>query len=381
MAHLINAHCHLLNYQFVSPACFKSRSAALEWMLRHGCTRPLVRTVAGAMPRKKLRRLHEVYDLLKMDIRQVAARLRQEMETAGIHLAVPLMVDMGRATFVDSPQIPYNFQLKQISDISIEHLGAIMPFAMVDPRRTRASDLTRRCLEEMGFLGLKMYPALGYHPDPDSYYNDPQTNDELNRIYDYCEHNAIPITTHCSPGGAYSNDVLRIKDVRSEFTCPASWAQVLKKYPEMYLNFAHFGQDVLQMKNPSSWSNQIRELVWKYPNVYTDLAYNKAALEHQTSAAYFESVKALIDKDRLLGSRIIFGTDWSMTRHTWREIDYVTPFRQLGAERLARIGEENSLDFLFPKRRYPERMSRFLRSHGKSVSDLPKWILANLRTL
>jgi predicted TIM-barrel fold metal-dependent hydrolase len=138
---------------------------------------------------------------------------------------------------------------------------------------------------------------------------------------------------------------------------------------------------VIQLKNPSSWSGQIRELVWKYPNVYTDLAYNKAALEHRTSAAYFESVKTLIDKDRLLGSRIIFGTDWSMTRHTWREIEYVTTFRQLGAERLARIGEENSLDFLFPKRRYPERMSRFLRSHGKSVSDLPKWILANLRTL
>ncbi len=378
-AKLINAHCHLLNYQFISPACFKSRSAALEWMLRHGSTRPLVRVIAGSMPRRKLRRLHEVYDLMKMDIHEVALRLRQEMEAAGIQLAVPLIVDMGRATFTDNPQIPYNYQLKLISDISIEHFGALMPFAMVDPRRTRAADLTRRCLEELGFLGIKMYPALGYHPDPDSVYNDPQTNDDLNKIYDYCARNQIPITTHCSPGGAYSNDVLKVKEVRSEFTRPAVWAGVLKKYPDLYLNLAHFGGDLAQIKDPGSWSCQIRDLIWKYPNVYADLAYNRQALERSTSGPYFEVLKNLLDKDHLAGKRIIFGTDWSMTRHTWRETDYVKPFLQLGEERMARIGLENSLDFLFPKRQYPERMARFLKSHGKSVSDLPKWLLAGLK--
>jgi predicted TIM-barrel fold metal-dependent hydrolase len=331
------------------------------------------------MPRKKLRRLHEAYDLMKMDIRVVAGRLRAEMSTAGIELAIPLIVDMGRATFVDSPQIPFNYQLKLISDLSIEHFGALMPFAMVDPRRTRASDLTQRCLEELGFLGLKMYPALGYHPDPDSVYNDPQTNDELNKIYDYCSRNHIPITTHCSPGGAYSNDVLKLKEVRSEFTRPANWAGVLKKYPDLYLNLAHFGGDLAQIKDPASWACQIREIIWKWPNVYADLAYNREALERPTTGAYFDALKNLLDKDHLAGKRIIFGTDWSMTRHTWREADYVKPFMQLGEERMARIGQENTLDFLFPGRQYPARLARFLKSHGKSVSDLPKWLLANLR--
>jgi len=123
MIKLINVHCHLLNFQFISPTSLKSRSACLEWMLRHGTSRPLVRLVAGIMPRKKLHRLHQAYDLMKMDIEGVARQLRAEMNQAGIQLAIPMIMDMGRAAFTDNPQIPFNFQLKKISDISLEYLA------------------------------------------------------------------------------------------------------------------------------------------------------------------------------------------------------------------------------------------------------------------
>lgn len=378
MIKLINVHCHLLNFQFISPTCLKSRSACLEWMLRHGRIRPLVRLVAGCMPRKKLHRLHQAYDLMKMDIEGVAKRLRAEMDQAGIQLAVPMIMDMGRAAFTENPQIPFNFQLKKLSDLSLTHLGSILPFVMVDPRRTRALDLLVRCLEELGFLGFKMYPALGYHPDPSSIYNDPQTNEELNRIYDYCESRSVPITVHCSPGGAYSNDILRLKAVRAELTRPSNWAGVLRKYPRLHLNLAHFGQDLVAIKDPKSWAYEIRELIRSYPGVYTDLAYNKDALMPNTGRAYFAALTDILDHDRILRDRVLFGTDWSMTRHTWTEQEYVQPFLRLGEERLRLIGFENALDFLFPGRRYPERMARFLKANGRSASDLPKWLVANL---
>jgi predicted TIM-barrel fold metal-dependent hydrolase len=378
MIKLINVHCHLLNFQFISPTCLKSRSACLEWMLRHGKTRPLVRLVAGLTPGQNLKRLHQAYDLMKMDIEAVAKQLRVEMNQAGIQLAVPMIMDMGRAAFTENPQIPFNFQLKKVSDISLEHLGSIIPFAMVDPRRTRAFDLLLRCLEELGFLGLKMYPALGYHPDPSSIYNDPQTNDELNKIYDYCESHRVPITIHCSPGGAYSNDILRHKAVRAELTRPSNWAGVLRRYPRLYLNLAHFGQDLESIKDPKSWAFEIRELIRTYPGVYTDVAYNKSALMARTSPAYVAALADILDNDRILRDRVLFGTDWSMTRHTWTEQEYVQPFLRLGEERLHLIGFENALDFLFPERRYPERLARFLKEHGRSVSDLPKWLVANL---
>ncbi len=378
MIKLVNVHCHLLNYQFVSPTCFKTRSHVLEWMLRNGGSRPIVRLVAVFTPRTNLRWLYELYDLMRMDIREVARRLRQEMASADIQLAVPLIMDVGGAAFTESPQFPFNFQTRIVSEISLEHLGAIIPFVMVDPRRNRASDSLIRCLEEQGFLGVKMYPALGYHPDPDSVYNDPQTNEELSKIYAYCENHRVPMTTHCSPGGAYSADIMKDKAVRAEFTRPGSWAGVLKKHPNLYLDLAHFGQDLERIDDPKSWSNGIRELIRTYPGVYTDLAYNKHALEARTSPAYFEALARIIDNDRILGDRVLFGTDWSMTRHTWKETEYVKPFLRLGEERLRRIAFENPLDFMFPARRYPERMARFLKSGGKSVSDLPKWLIANL---
>lgn len=379
MTQLINIHCHLLNYEFLSNTVFKHRSTSLEWMLRHKCSKGLFGFAGVCVPRRKFRRLCQVSALMKSDIGVIAAALRSEMKEAGIELAVPLIMDMGRTTYVSGPQVPFTFQTKTISDLSLKHFGAIMPFVMVDPRRTRALDLLVRCLEKLGFYGLKMYPALGYHPDPDSLYNDPQTSDELAKIYSYCESHRIPITTHCSPGGAYSDDILRMKAVRAEFTQPWSYAGVLQRYPELYINFAHFGQDLLKLKDEKSWSGGIRALACQYPHVYTDVAYNSAALVPKTGIQYLQALNGIIDNDPVLRDRILFGTDWSMTRHYWKEKDYVAPFRKLGDKKLAKIGFDNSLDFLFPQRKFPTRIAEFLSANGKNAADLPDWLRAQIQ--
>jgi predicted TIM-barrel fold metal-dependent hydrolase len=379
MLKIINAHCHLLNYQFISPTCFRSRSAILAMLMKHHGSRPIVRTVAAMMPKRKFHRLHEMYDLMETDISHVADTLRLEMEQAGIQLAVPMVVDLGRAAFTENPRIPFTFQVKLVSDISLKHFGAMMPFVMVDPRRPRAADLLIRCLEELGFIGVKMYPALGYHPDPSSIYNEPQTNDELNKMYAYCQSRCVPMTTHCSPGGAYSDDILRLRTVRAEVTNPWVWKGVLQQYPNLYLNFAHFGQDLIRTNEPKSWANGIRDLMRSYPNVYSDVAYNEHALMPHTRSQYFDALNRLIDKDSVARDRVLFGTDWIMTRHTWREIDYVSHFRKgLDEDKLQKIAVENSLNFLFPGRRFPDRVACFLKANGRSVSELPKWLLSNL---
>jgi predicted TIM-barrel fold metal-dependent hydrolase len=286
---------------------------------------------------------------------------------------------LGRSSFKENPPVPFTFQIKMLSDVSLKHLGVIMPFVMVDPRRLRASETTIRSLEQLGFLGIKMYPPLGYHPDPYSIYNEPQVNEELFKIYEYCESRSVPITTHCSPGGAYSSDLVRAQAVRLEFTKPWSWAGVLKRFPKLYLDLAHFGQDIIKIKEPSSWSAGIRDLIRTYPNVYTDLAYNSKALRPATSGQYFAVLNQLIDKDPLVRDKVLFATDWAMTRHTWREVEYLEPFRKnLDDAKMQRIGFENTLNFLFPQRKLPDRMAGFLKANGKSVSDLPKWLLANL---
>ncbi len=379
MQEFINVHCHLLNFKFIPDSFFKTRARIREWMLRHRLTRCLARCITSIWPGKKYDKLHEVLTMMKEDINDVTEKLIREMREANIVLSTPLMMDLELASFNEKPEIPYRYQVKLVSDIVIKYPGEIMPFIMFDPRRRSVSELIKTALEEMGFLGVKMYPPLGYHPDPSSFLNDAEVNHELEDIYEYCENNSVPITTHCSRGGAYSGDLMRCKELVREFCQPSSWEGVLKKHPELYLNFAHFGgnEDFLKKDNTESWCSIIQKLMKQYNNVYADISYHDGALNKETSGGYFKILNNLLN-DSLIRSRVIFGTDWLMTRHTWEERTYVEAFTKLPSEILQHIAFQNPLNFLFPDKRLPLRIKHFFASKNINKATLPQWMKNNL---
>lgn len=379
---VINVHCHLLNFGFVPDSFFRTRAPVREWILRRKLIGWLARCFTFLWPGKKYDKLHEGLALMRKDIRDVARELVGEMREANIVLATPLMMDLGLSFFNEKPEIPYRYQVKLISDIAAGYPGTIMPFVMSDPRRRSASQLVKTALEEMGFLGVKMYPPLGYHPDPSSFFNDAETNHELEEIYGYCEANSIPITTHCSRQSAYtaySSDLMHCKELIQEFCQPSSWAGVLEKHPGLYLNFAHFGgnREFMDIDNAESWSNTIQQLMKEYENVYADLSYHNMALMKKTAADYFELLNRLL-QDSHIENRIIFGTDWLMTRHTWNEKEYVDAFRRLAPAILQRIAFENPLKFLFPGKKLPPRIKHFYESRNISKAQFPGWMKNNL---
>ena len=62
-------------------------------------------------------------------------------------------------------------------------------------------------LETKGFVGVKLYPSLGYSID----------DAVLVALYDHCDANGIPITVHHGEGGFYySKDSI-------EFARPDRW--------------------------------------------------------------------------------------------------------------------------------------------------------------
>lgn len=383
MQEFINVHCHLLNFGFVPDAFFRTRAPIREWLLRRRLTRWLARAITFIWPGKKYDRLHEALAIMKKDIRDVAGELANEMREANIVLATPLMMDLEIASFGEKPEIPYRYQVKLVSDIAIEYPGIIMPFIMFDPRRRSVSELIITALEEMGFLGVKMYPPLGYHPDPSSFFNDAEVNHILEEIYEYCESNSIPITTHCSSQSAYtaySSELRHCKELIQEFGRPLSWAGVLEKHPRLYLNFAHFGGsgDFMDINNAESWSNIIRKLMKEYDNVYADLSYHDVALMKKTSGDYFEILNKLMGDD-IIKNRIVFGTDWLMTRHTWKEEEYVDAFRRLTPAVLQQIALENPLNFLLPGKKLPLRIKHFYESRNISEASFPEWMKNNLK--
>jgi len=71
----------------------------------------------------------------------------------------------------------------------------LIAFAGVDPRRGKAGVLElRRCVEELGFRGLKLWTIAGFYPDEDAYYP----------LYAEAERLGITIMVHTGLGPGYS---------------------------------------------------------------------------------------------------------------------------------------------------------------------------------
>jgi len=374
----INVHCHIINFQFIPDTFFKTRAPFREWLYRSSLTRWLARIITFLIPGSEYDRLHEFLSIFKKDINEVAEILLREMKEANIKLSIPLVMDLEYASFNTKPEVPFRHQIQLISQIALQYPGQLLPFVMVDPRRPDAADMITEALERLGYLGVKFYPPFGHHPYHKSFYNEPHVNEELNKIYTYCHQNKIPITTHCTIGGAYGSEVMKYRELEKELTKPSNWRQVLEDFPELHLNLAHFGGDFLDIEKPTSWSYEIKQMIEEFDNVYTDLSYSNKALERETTEQYFQQLNTVLEENSKSKERILFGTDWSMTRHTWTEAEYIAPFnRELNRDTMNQIAVRNPMKFLFPANIIPERINKFMRDNGKS---LPTFLTDHFKT-
>ena len=169
---------------------------------------------------------------------------------------------------------------QQIIDLEFlsEKYSSVKPFFSVDPRReykagTKMLNLVQEKILDKNakFAGIKLYSPAGFSPtDPVLMGNDTQEG-----IYSLCEKNKIPLTVHNSNAGfaclskelllnghIYLNDEIKLVDnykhtfeydffsfktseAISErarlLNHPKIWRVVLEKYPNLTINFAHFG--------------------------------------------------------------------------------------------------------------------------------------------
>lgn len=175
------------------------------------------------------------------------------------------------------PEQNYVQQIEELEYISENHNNA-KPFFGLDPRREYKDhknllELVKQKLlgSEPAFCGIKLYAPIGFSPtDPVLMGTNVQEG-----IYNLCEENKIPITVHCSDSGfacfsrdvringyikngkeliEYKNQILTfntktisnhsgdaIKERANKLNHPSIWRKVLEKYPDLFINFAHFG--------------------------------------------------------------------------------------------------------------------------------------------
>lgn len=191
-----------------------------------------------------------------------------------------------------------------------EWIFDILPFIGITPHVHTEKEVERLLgYLEKGFVGVKVYPPLGFNPWP----KERQERRKVEMIYDHCQWHRVPIITHCDDQG------FRLVPYQSawKWSRPHGWAQVLANYPELKIDFAHFGTAyAIQNQNlravtgqglSSLWSQELLELMHRYPNVYGDLSYSG------TSPLFYQKLHmSLANEEEAIKDRILFGSDWSI---------------------------------------------------------------------
>ncbi len=242
-------------------------------------------------------KLDAVFDDARQALLATPRKLRRGMDDQGIEL---------------SPG--YEKHMQDLEALSVKYPNMVFPFLAVDPRRIGIMKLIEKKVNKGKgiFKGIKIYPPLGYLP----------THPNFQPIFEYCSKYDVPITLHCSEGGLqnfrsanyvkswegnnHREDFQASNGNKSRYyPAPEKWLPVLKKWPDLRLNFAHFGGGDKLDSGDTGWMEAIIDMIRQHPNVYADISY-------YAKPGLAQKISDLIAQNDILQSRLMFGTDYIM---------------------------------------------------------------------
>jgi predicted TIM-barrel fold metal-dependent hydrolase len=231
-------------------------------------------------------------------------------------LATPLLVDMEHWVN-DQPKVDMRTQLLAQRALIESSGGRLHPFMAYCPRRDvrtsgAALDLVKEAVTKHGCIGVKVYPPMGFFPLGNNLLSDPlgaAIDTALENLYAYCAENGVPVTAHCSPGGAESRPGF------SQRSHPYGWRAVLTKHPTLRLNLGHFGgyESLLHMKDDKRrWVEGCAELMSEFGSVYADISYHTLAASPGNASKWLESLMDVFKRWPKAKDRLLYGSDWHM---------------------------------------------------------------------
>jgi predicted TIM-barrel fold metal-dependent hydrolase len=263
-------------------------------------------------------------------------------------------------------------------------------------------EIVMKAVLEGGFVGVKLYPVMGFRPwsnatasDLDTYPEDLRCIDgwasrldqALAGLYDWCVAEDVPILAHCSQSQSPSA-------AAGARGAPQLWREVLlqPRWSSLRLDLAHLGGlwDLAQEPH-NDWTEQVVDLLACYPNVYSDLADYTSIMERPGAGDAGEDrvilpvVEGFLDKPRhaLARQKLMYGTDWIMLSIAVDVGTYYSSMRDrmsaaLQIDPQALVGG-NAARFLGlaksggakPKTRV--RLEGFYERHGLDPSSLARW--------
>jgi predicted TIM-barrel fold metal-dependent hydrolase len=280
-----------------------------------------------------------------------------------------LMMDIVAENEGDRDRRNFLGQIRGTMDAVLARPGRVLPFIAVNPRRPDHFAVMRRAIEEQGFLGVKLYPSLGYE----------MTTAAMREVLAYCRSADLPIVVHCTATGF-------TKDATSAgYSHPKHWLQLFTRPGDsLRVCFAHcggWGGFCEQDPDQVGWANAILSYMSEYPNVYADLAYHVEMMIRGgvVEEAYFEALTRLLEGPN--GDRIIFGTDSWLLRLNFDDSAYWRYFQaKCTSAEFERLASTNPRRFLGlsgdggqPAANI-QRHIEFLERHAAVVGTVPaKW--------
>ena len=226
-----------------------------------------------------------------------AENLLAEMDEAGIDKSVIFPVDFGVA--LGDPDVPIEEVNKRYSELARKHSDRLIAFASVDPRRTHALDLFKKCVEDLGMKGLKLHPCTGFYPN----------QKEVYRLLEYACESKIPILIHSGS---------MMVPLRSKYSQTIHFDDLATDFPDLPIIAAHAGG------------------VFGYPqmisimNVKLNIMVDLSAWQVLATKNYSFFCKALRELvDFTESERIFFGSDSPSLRSIMSNKDWVQLLKDL----------------------------------------------------
>lgn len=424
--HIFNAHCVPNNFLRVVPKKFLRRIAPYLFnLLQTSGGRWLIKQLAkrGFSKSSTQRGMSDKYiAFLNVGLQNSQEEvLKIELESAcsfdaSARVGV-LTMDMD---YMDDekPRMNFETQLQDVMTIKTFYPERFLPFLGVDPRKISgvaglnwAKKYFENGTRSNGkyhpyFIGLKLYPALGYFP----------FDARLLELYKYAEENKLPVMTHCTRVGSQYigkniealiprnldlifptpvNEVMAeskknceeriekyynkgwIKNSKlgdNDWACdlfghPENYVPLLELFPELKLCLAHMGgsnemysntkdKELIEIREIDAklWFDRITELMYNYPNVYTDISYTLSSFSEPNEGDPTQEGEVLTKTKALLNSldkngnslskRLLFGTDFFMTEQEMREKELFALAKEKLAPWWNLITKENPKNYL-----------------------------------
>lgn len=395
-----NCHCHVFNLQSVfNPSTAFILAKRLEDAgLAPGFAAQIVHTLEHFMERrggfdsvgaepgdfspawtgKPLGKAEVFWEALHLamlkNMDMVTDDMIEQFEGADDVIFLPLMMDILVAPQTGRDPV-FESQLEGTKRQILRYPGRVLPFYAVNPFREGFVAKTRDNLLHGGFVGVKLYPSLGYDLHAPG----------MDEVMAFCAKHGYPLLMHCNTGGFKQDD-------QTALNCdPALWGLVeagdgfLDSHPGLKICFGHFGgaENFLapDVFDTNHWTGLILELMTAYPGrVFADVSYHDKALSPKDSPDYFASLAAIMaDADRR--SQVLWGTDTWLLRMDCKELSYWSQFTRpnVSEEDFAWMCGRNPRAFLGidpsePAENIVNHMA-FLRAHaGWSKSDAGNWL-------